>query len=316
MNLSQIFRKQGGFKLLKQYFKGGALFSTAGVFLLLGKSRTALEILRLTSYLKIKQKLARKYAYCLDEFDKSYDTSAEHKSSDKIWICWFQGMDNAPDLVKKCYDSVVKNLPDKKVILITTDNMSDYVEFPPHIMEKWKKGIITHTHMTDLLRAELLIRHGGTWIDSTVFCSGGDIPDYFFNSELFFYQTLKPGRDGHASYISSWYLSARTNNRILSATRDLCYEYWKKNNDMYDYFLFHDFFSIVLDKYEDEWNMVIPRDNSTPHFLLHRLFNKYDQEMWDSIRSQTPFHKLTYKFEEDKPKIKSTFYDVLFGDKD
>lgn len=99
MKLKEIFKKQGGVKLLKQYWKGGALFTGIGEFLLLGKSRTALEILRLSTSLKTKQKLERKFKWKLNEFDKNY-VAAEHKSSDKIWICWFQGMENAPEIVK------------------------------------------------------------------------------------------------------------------------------------------------------------------------------------------------------------------------
>ena len=52
MNLKEIFKKQGGMKLLGQYWKGGALFTGVGEFFLLGKSRTALEILRLSATLK------------------------------------------------------------------------------------------------------------------------------------------------------------------------------------------------------------------------------------------------------------------------
>ena len=118
MNLKETFKKQGGIKLLKQYWQGGALFTGIGQFLLLGKSRTALEILRLSTTLKTKQKLEKKYKWKLEEFDKTY-IEKEHKTSDTIWICWFQGMDNAPDLVKKCYHSVVKNNPEKKVIVLT-----------------------------------------------------------------------------------------------------------------------------------------------------------------------------------------------------
>ena len=52
-NLNKIFQKQGGFKLIKQYFKSGSLATAIGEFILLGKSRTALEILRLsTHYIK------------------------------------------------------------------------------------------------------------------------------------------------------------------------------------------------------------------------------------------------------------------------
>lgn len=312
MNLKEMFKKQGGIKLLKQYWQGGALFTGIGQFLLLGKSRTALEILRLSTTLKTKQKLEKKYKWKLEEFDKAY-TEKEHKSSDTIWICWFQGMDNAPDLVKKCYQSVIKNNPDKKVIVITEKNISDYVTFPEYIVTKWKQGVITHTHMTDLLRLELLITYGGLWLDATVLCTG-IAPEYFFDSDLFFFQTLKPGRDGHASYISSWLMEAKTNNKILMATKELCYEYWKTSNTMWDYFLLHDFMSIVLEKYEEDWKKIIPRDNATPHILLLRLFDQYDEKMWATIKSQTQFHKLTYKFSEEKQKEQGTYYRILLGE--
>ena len=310
MNIKDTFKKQGGMKLLKQYWQGGALFTGIGEFLLLGKSRTALEILRLSTTLKTKQKLEKTYKWKIYEFDKNY-VEREHKTSNKIWICWFQGMENAPELVKKCYQSVVENNPDKEVIVITSENMGSYVQFPDYIMEKWEKGIITHTHMTDLLRLELLINHGGLWLDATVLCTG-QAPSYFLDSDLFFFQNLKPGRDGDCQYVSSWLIEAKTNNKILMATRDLCYEYWKNNNSMWDYFLLHDFMAIVLEKYEDDWKKVVPRDNSTPHILLLRLFDKYDEDMWKFIKAQSPFHKLSYKLsEKDKERLKKEMLEEM-----
>ena len=38
------------------------------------------------------------------------------EKSNKIWICWFQGIENAPELVKACYNSVLKNYKDKEII--------------------------------------------------------------------------------------------------------------------------------------------------------------------------------------------------------
>jgi len=46
------------------------------------------------------------------------------------------------------------------------------VELPGYIVEKWEKGRIPAAMFSDLLRVELLIKYGGTWIDSTVFCTG------------------------------------------------------------------------------------------------------------------------------------------------
>lgn len=319
MSLIDIYKKQGGLKLIKQYVKSGSLGTAIGEFILLGHSRTALEILRLSTQLKVKTKLEKKYKKKLKKFDMTYDNQLEHVSSNKVWVCWFQGIEQAPLLVRKCYESVKKNLINKDVILITAENIRKYVDFPEYILKKWENGEITHTHMTDLLRLELLIKYGGMWIDATVFCTEKeeDIPKYFFDSDLFFYQSLKPGRDGHCSYISSWLMSAKTNNKVLMATRYLCYEYWKENNDMMDYFLLHDFMSIVLEYYPNEWNHIVPRDNATPHILLLRLFERYDSVVWDAIKKQTPFHKLSYKASDEKFKIKDSYYDIILkGEKD
>ena len=313
MGLKEIFEKQGGMTLVKRYWKSGALFTAVGQFLLLGKSRTALEILRLSTQLKAKQKLEKKYKKKLEEFDQQYDISLSHEKSNKVWVCWFQGMENAPELVRKCYRSLQENLTDRHIIFITSENMAEYVQFPDFVLDKWKKGQITHTHMTDLLRLELLIRYGGMWIDATVLCTSKreDIPEFYFDSDLFVYQVLKPGRDGHAQLMSSWLISAKSNNKILMAARHLCYEYWKENSEMLDYFLLHDFISITFEYYPEDWKNIIPRDNAAPHMLLLRLFDQYNERMWDAIKAQTPFHKLSYKFTDKQTEIERTFYRKL-----
>ena len=310
MGLKETFEKQGGMKLIKQYWKGGAFFTALGEFVLLGKSRTALEILRQSASLKIKQKLEKKYSWKLDEFDKNY-VEKEHKASNKVWMCWFQGMEHAPELVKVCYDSVKKNVSDREVVLITSQNMMDYVQFPSYIQKKIDDGIINGAHLSDLLRLELLIRYGGTWIDSTVYCSGTNIPDYMLNSDLFLFQNLKPGRDGHCSVISNWFITATSNNKLLMATQALLYEYWKQSDELADYFIFHDFFQMVIEKYPQEWNKVVPFNNSTPHILLLRLYEPYDETVWNAIKDQTCFHKLSNKIKNNGKNCSMTYYDKI-----
>ncbi len=312
-NLMSIFEKQGGFKLIKRYWQSGAFFTAVGEFLLLGKSRTALEILRLATHLKAKQKLKKQYIGVLKEFDNNYKAELPHEQSNKVWVCWFQGVENAPELVQKCYHSLQENLKDKEIILITLENIMEYAQFPDFIIEKWKVGQISYTHMTDLLRLELLTRYGGLWVDSTVLCTSSNIPAFYYESDLFFYQCLKPGRDGHSHITSSWLISAKTNNKILMAVKHLCYKYWETHNTLIDYFLLHDFIAIVLEFYPEDFNRIIPKDNATPHILLLRLFEQYDKEMFELITEQSPFHKLSYKFTEAQMRQKGTNYDFLFG---
>lgn len=310
MGIRETFRQQGGFKLLRQYHQGGALATAMVEFMILGKDQKALEILRMAAEFKTKKKLEKKYANKITLFEKMHNTALPHEQSNKVWVCWFQGMENAPELVRRCFQSLKKNLTDREIILITSQNMDEYAHFPEHIMKKWKSGQITNTHMTDLLRLELLIHYGGMWVDATVLCTSKreNIPDYFFDSELFFYQALKPGRDGQSTFISSWIMSAATNNKILMLTRYLCYEYWTTHEELVDYYLLHNFMCIALEHNKDEWNKVVPRDNETPHILLLRLFEEYDELMFRYITDQGPFHKLSYKFSDEQLKKDKTYY--------
>ncbi len=308
-----LYLRFGGYNLIKQLFKTHILCSTVLLSFFLGFSKKGLEILRLVIQHKTQSKLRRRYNYVLERSKtKGYD-SLRKSGSNKVWVCWFQGMDNAPLLVKRCYNSLQKNLTDREIVVVTEENLHDYVEFPQYIIDKWKQGIITYAHFSDLLRLELLIKYGGLWIDSTVLCTGGNIPEYILDSELFFYQILKPGLDGHAIGISSWLISAYSNNKVLLVTRDLLYEYWKKNNFLVDYFLLHTFMEIVMDFYPDERKKVIKVSNSTPHILLLDIFEQYDEQKFSYIKEMTCFHKLSYKFENDDLKLKDTYYDMLIN---
>ncbi len=239
--------------------------------------------------------------------------TVEKKHEKKIWMAWFQGMEQAPDVVKKCYESVCRQFPEYEIVVITDDNYTDYVSFPDCIMEKYKKGVITKTHFSDLLRIELLSNYGGTWMDATVLCSGGTVPYYMTESDLFMFQTLKPGLDGHCTAVSSWFITASSDNQIIRLVRALLYRYWEKANSLVDYFLVHDFFQMAIEAYPEEWKKVVPFSNSVPHILLLRLFEPYEEDMYRAVTQMTPIHKMSYKFREEQTEKNGTFYEKLFG---
>lgn len=288
----------------------GVLHTAIILFPILGNSKTALLQLREIITLKIQNRLYRKYKYVLERFDKDF-IEQEHIASRKIWIFWWQGIENAPIIVQRCFSSVKEHLSDWEIILITEDNYREYASFPDHILQKLENGQITLTHFSDLLRLELLIHYGGLWLDATIFCTSDHVPMSILNSDLFFYQVLKPGVDGRPIYMSSWCMFAKTYNKILLATRALLYEYWKKKTSLIDYFLIHQFFSIVCNRYPSDSNKVPPFCNSIPHILQHHLFDKYDETYWYDLKQMTCFHKLTYKLEQEDVEKKGTYYDMI-----
>ena len=85
-----------------------------------------------------------------------------------IYFCWLQGEDNLPPLVRCCYNSLKQNAGRYKIVFIDEKNFSNYVDIAPHIMDKFRAGKISRTHFSDILRVNLLERHGGLWLDSTI----------------------------------------------------------------------------------------------------------------------------------------------------
>lgn len=310
----KIFKKVNGAKMLKQYAYAHVLLYSLWTTLTLGFSKKSLEIVRLAVGNKVVKRLRKKYRPFINEYKKQNDeriAKLPHEHSKYVWVCWLQGIDDAPLIVKKCYQSLFDNLDDREIVLLTEENYKDWVSFPEHIQKKIDSGIITRTHMSDFLRLELLEHYGGTWIDATVYCSGKNIPAYIWDSDFFIYQCMKPGLDGHASRTSSWFITACTNHPIVLLVKELLYEYWKTHNDMVDYFLIHDMVELAIEAYPEEWMKVVPFSSSVPHILLLRFAEKYDENVWSAAKEMTPFHKLSWKFSDEQMKAfeqEGTFY--------
>ncbi|AWK51249.1 capsular biosynthesis protein [Clostridium beijerinckii] len=254
------------------------------------------------------KKLKKKYYHIIEK--RRVEENMQYKQSNRVWICWLQGIDNAPQLVKRCVYSIYKNLDERDITIITSENYYEYVNLPKYIINKWEHGIISNAHFSDLLRLELIINYGGIWMDSTVLCTDKKIPKYITNVPLFVYSNEYRGSD--VIVASNWLISGNKNNNILVATRDLLYEYWKNEDVLINYFIFHLFFTMATEKYTEEWKLVHKFNNISPHILQHELFDKYSDERFEEIKSMSVFHKLNNK--SVGPKYKSdTYYDYIIN---
>ena len=259
------------------------------------------------------RKLVRKYKKTAQklkiDIDNKY-TELTIKDKNKIFVCWLQGMESAPDLVKMCYRSLLKHHPDKEIIVITEENFSDYVKFPQFILDKYNKGYISKTHFSDLLRLELLITYGGTWVDATLYFTDS-IPDYILNSDFFLFQDFNEHNRGTKS-ISSWFISSCANNKLLLLERALLYNYWSKNNKLCHYYLFHKIFSnFVIKLYDKEWSEVIISDNASPKILDCYLFKPFNEEVYKIVADKSFAHKLMYKYSQEQFEKPGTLYQHL-----
>lgn len=297
MNINRVIRSMKS----KRFFID--LYSFMTIKLGYANTDLAVKIARHKVYTNLKKRY-------YDKLDNDYVYYSNEEFDRKIWICWLQGFDNAPDIVKECYKSIKRNSNGYEVVQITLENINDYINIPSYIIQKWEKGIISNTHLSDIIRLELLINHGGLWVDATVWCTG-EIPSYIRDSELFVYR--EGWYDSEAINMGSWIISAHPNNYMLKQTLKLIYNYWEENNHMYDYFLFHLFFKMASEKYIEAWNKVPVLYQNDSHILQHEMFNKYDLEKYINISKLTPFHKLTVKFDEERANLEGTFYRYILN---
>lgn len=244
---------------------------------------------------------------------KSLDETQQVKEPTRvIWVCWLQGMENAPEIVKQCVASVKRYMPNYEVRVLTADNIFDYVTLPEYIVRKYKNGTITFTHFSDILRTALLVQHGGIWLDATVLLTDS-IPAEMTDASLFFLQKSVLSSTPHAG--SSWFIAAHKGNAVLQRVLDVLCVYWKHENILRDYYLFHLFIYLILTKNEQGKEAIreMPYvSNADAHILQFRLFEDFNDAHWRQICSRSAIHKLTWKFNHNEPLDKEgTNYDYI-----
>lgn len=231
-----------------------------------------------------------------------------------IWQCWWQGREQLEGITQICTNSVQRFKNNHKVILITFDNVKEYVDLPKHIYTKFEEGKISLTEMSDIMRISLLNQHGGLWIDATVLVTA-PISDEIF-SQLFF--TCKEERQNY-DFVSEYRwatfcMGGTSDNPIFKFVSQMFYKYWEKEDTLIDYYLFDYLIELgykhipIIKNIIDEQPYNHPnKHNMQP--LLNKVFNK---KTFKSLLDNTTFFKLSRKSQYiDTVSNKKTLYKVL-----
>lgn len=222
-----------------------------------------------------------------------------------LWVYWNSGIENAPDIVKKCFLQLQKNKPnDYHIYLLTQENIKDYVELPSFIQNKLTNGSISQTHFSDILRTALIYQYGGIWIDATCLLTD-KIPEKILNSNFFVFQaSLLNLRETYSPIkCSSWFIASNErHNPILERTLQILLSYWKKNNRIIHYYLYHLIMAAIVNNNAEcaqIWQEMPYICNMNPHVLQYSFEKNYNEIQWKNILESCFVHKLTYKFNND-----------------
>ena len=212
-----------------------------------------------------------------------------------IWVCWWQGETQMPDIVKVCYQSIQKHACKHPVVLLTSENEHEYLKIPENIRRKYLENKISRTHYSDIARMYLLKEHGGIWIDITNFLTQ-DI-DGFVDTSLDYwtYRHITSYNNVSQGLWTSFFSASGKNHLIPSYIYDSLIHWWSGNDKIIDYLLMDFIFKIGYDRIP-AFRAEIDRIPLMPIGTFRKaLCKKYNPEEWDYYFKQAGFHKLSYK---------------------
>ena len=222
----------------------------------------------------------------------------EKQDNAPIWVCWWTGLDSAPKLVRQCVKSIRTRACDHPVILITENNVSEYLNIPAYITEKHQSGAMGMAQLSDYLRIALLDKYGGLWLDSTIFCAY-DIPEEFFSYP--FFTCKSPYRE--SGYISQYRWTAFCmggwkGNIVFRYLREGFEKYWLDNDYQIDYLFIDYLINSGWENVQAVKRYISDVPDNTPHRDdLQAAMNAAlpAEKFWDVIQSDTPIYKLSWR---------------------
>ena len=189
------------------------------------------------------KKMEEELSFLFDKVSNENDSDLKsvyisEDTDSKIWFFWWQGVENMPTLVRKCYQSVLKNKGSREVCIITKDNYQEYTDFPAEELDKLASGRITLTHFSDLLRFNLLKNHGGLWLDATMYITGS-LDQVSLNNGIFTNSGYSTNRLFNVSggRWTGFMIGGPQNNALFTFMDTFFKEYWSNYDFLIDYFL-------------------------------------------------------------------------------
>jgi mannosyltransferase OCH1-like enzyme len=133
---------------------------------------------------------------------------------------------SAPQLICTVFDRWRRFHPDHEVTVIDRAGAEAILRQSPSL----RIGSMSDAALSDVLRANLLLHHGGIWVDATLFANvplddwspGRVAPTGWFAFD-------RPGPD---RLISSWFIAATPDHPLLAAWWDEICRFWSQDRTL------------------------------------------------------------------------------------
>lgn len=267
---------------------------------------------------KIIMSLLRKeFAPIVEKYEKMKHSALKAiNTNTPIWVCWWQGEEQMPEMIHKCYQLLCKNRNGHPVHLITQDNYRQYIELPEFILKKLQNKEITLTFLSDYLRMSLIAKHGGVWIDSTYWVTQ---PLDLNGVRLF---TMRQDRFKGQGDICDFRWTCHCIGTgepyyIFSFIRDCFIRHLTLHKTIVEYLLVDFVINLAYEKFEDFRSSIDNLPDHAPHiYIMPWLFNqRLDIDNLKEILETTPLLKMSYKqeYKRTTENGEPTYYDYFIN---
>lgn len=214
-------------------------------------------------------------------------TATQEQHTDKVWTMWLQ--DDIPEIIQVCLNSIKKFYPN--VIIITHNNLENYIKLPAYIKEKFNKKQISAPHYSDYIRCALLEKYGGIWLDASLLMLD-KIPTFITNQDFFI--LTNPTQ----TEISNFFIYSKPNNYLIKTMRIFLEKYWEKENFAVNYFFFHIFFMLICQKnpeFKRQFKKMKHWTNSQIRYFVDHTNIDYNADLWEYLTQTSFMYKLNRK---------------------
>lgn len=221
-----------------------------------------------------------------------------------IWVYW-NDISTMPLMVEKCIERIRKNSNGHKVVIVSEDTVSDYLQLDEVVSRKYKEGKISRTHFCDIIRISLLYHYGGVWMDCTLLLTQ-PLPDIVTSSDFYTnrqnkwdYNSVSGGR------WSTFFIACHKSNLMMKATLDVFVEYWHRYDDMVDYVWMDYIFNLLYDNIPSIKEMIdaVPENNPDIWIMQTKITTPFSKEEFESLLADKNrfLYKFSYKDSKDVP---------------
>jgi len=137
-----------------------------------------------------------------------------------IYMMWYQGLDAAPDMVKRNFALWQRLNPTEKLRFIAGDEADDLIA---------DSGIdpsqLTMQVRANIVRVSLLAEHGGVWADATLLPSAplqDWLPEHHSKTGFFCFTNDRRDR-----LISNWFLTSSKGNTLMTRWKERYCDYFR-----------------------------------------------------------------------------------------